>query len=175
MNRPPVPGSVATITGQQVPVSTSVAQLLSVATDPDGDAMSVPSVNPLSAAGGTVTLSNALGTYAPAPGFVGSDAWTYLLTDTQGAASNGTVTVTVVSSNAITLNPVGAALSGDGSFTASFVGVPGLIYTVDRTIDLTGPWELGFTNLMAGTNGVFLIDDPNQPVAAQRFYRARYP
>ena len=64
---------------------------------------------------------------------------------------------------------------GELSFSATFLGVPGLIYTVDRATDLSGPWELGFANLTTATNGSFGFSDSNFPPVTQRFYRVRYP
>lgn len=175
VNRPPVPGNYSTVTGQGIPISVSTSNLLAVASDPDGDALTIASVNPVSANGGSVWLTNAAGWFAPAPGFVGIDQWSYALTDARGAAATGIVSVTVISSNSITLNSLSQRVSGDGSFSASFEGVPGLRYVVDRATDVTGPWDLGFTNLTAGTNGFFEFTDPNSPAAPHRFYRVRYP
>jgi hypothetical protein len=174
VNRHPVPGTYSTVTGQEIPVSTSVAHLLAVATDPDGDAVNISNVNPASVGGGTVWLTNGLVWYAPGTGFTGNDQWTYELTDARGAATNGIVTVNVISADAITLNAIGQAVLEDGSFVASFEGVPGLRYVVDRATNISGLWELGFTNLTAGTNGIFELNDPDasQP---QRYYRTHYP
>jgi len=175
VNRPPMPGNYTTVTGQQVPVSTSISNLLAVASDPDDDALSISSVNPASVNGGSVLLTDEVVWYTPTPAFVGTDQWSYTLTDGRGASANGIVSVTVVSSNAITLNPVEQQVLGDGSFSTSFQGVPGLRYVVDRATNVIGPWELGFTNLTAGTNGMFEFNDPNTPPQPRRFYRTRYP
>ena len=59
-------------------------------------------------------------------------------------------------------------LSG-GLFQASYLGNPNLTYTIDRSTNLAGPWELGFTNITADTNGLFQVIDPNNPAAAMRF------
>jgi hypothetical protein len=174
VNRPPLPGAVSIVTGQAVPISVPVSTLVHAATDPDGDTLSVPSVATPSANGGTVTLANNLATYSPAPAFAGADSWTYLLSDSRGGAATGTVSVTVVASNAITLNSLSQTLSVDGSFTADFQAVPGLIYSVDRSPDLTGPWQPGFTNIQAATNGILTLADPS-PALPQRFYRIHYP
>jgi hypothetical protein len=173
VNRPPVPGAVSATTGQAIPIS--ITKLLSVAADPDGDGLSLSSVNSATANGGMASLSNSVVTYAPAAGFVGLDNWNYVLADTRGGSATGTVSVTVVASNAIVLTPISQALLSNGTFTADFMGVAGLTYSVDRATNIDGPWDLGFTNLTADTNGVFSLHDPNPPAAEQRFYRARYP
>lgn len=175
VNQRPVPGSYAAITGQQVPVSIPVAALLAVASDPDGDALSIPSVNPASANGGSVWLTNSLIWFSPTQGFVGLDQCAYTLIDSRGASTNGTIDVSVIASELVAARPVNQGLLPDGSFTAAFQGVAGLQYTIDRGTNLAGPWELGFTNLIAGTNGLFEFTDPNNPPEPQRYYRARYP
>jgi hypothetical protein len=173
VNRAPVPGAVSAITGQAIPISTSVNKLLNVAADPDADPMSVPAVNPASIHGGVAGLSNSIVTYAPAAGFVGQDSWSYLLTDTGGGSATGTVNVTIVASNAIVLTSTSQRILSDGTFTAEFLGVPGLTYSIDRATNLSGPWDLNFTNLTADTNGAFTLHDPS--AAAPAFYRTRYP
>ena len=174
VNRPPVPGAVSNVTGQAIAISTPTASLISAAMDPDGDLLSVPSVNSPSAHGGTVTLSNASAIYRPADGFVGSDSWNYLLADNRGGSATGAVTVTVVASNAITLIPISQKFLSNGTFAADFEGVAGLSYSADRATNLSGPWEIAITNVPAGTNGLFRITDAaaNSP---QRFYRVHYP
>jgi hypothetical protein len=175
VNRPPVPGPVSTVTGQAIPVTTSAASLISAGSDPDGDYLTVPSVDALSANGGSVSFSNGVTLYQPLPGFVGADSWSYILADTRGAASTGVVIVTVVASNAITLISLAQRMSSNSGFTADFLGVPGLSYSADRATSPVGPWELAITNVPADTNGFFSILDPNPDLAPQRFYRVRYP
>ncbi|RZS87386.1 putative repeat protein (TIGR02543 family) [Motilibacter rhizosphaerae] len=62
-------------------------------TDPSGWALSVTSVAP--AAHGTPTLTSGVVTYAPQPGWSGTDAFTYTIGDGHGGVAVGTVTVTV--------------------------------------------------------------------------------
>jgi len=175
VNNPPVPGNVSGVTGQAVPLAIPTANVLAAATDPDGDSLSVVNVSPTSSQGGTVWLTNSSVWYSPAPGFTGTDQWNYLLTDSRGASTAGIASVSVIPANAVTLLPVGQGTSSDGFYSATFLGVPGLVYSLDRATDLAGPWELGFTNLAAGTNGLFGISGPILPAPAQQFYRVRYP
>ena len=175
VNRPPCAGRFATVTGQQVPVSISTATLLALASDADGDAVNLAGASPESVQGGTVVLTGEMISYTPPPGFVGADQWSYVLIDARGADTNGTVNVAVLAADTITLNPVEQHLHADGSFSAVFEGVPGLRYVVDRATNATGPWELNYTNVLAGTNALFEFTDLNVPAQFQRFYRARYP
>ena len=75
--------------------------------DPDSEAVSLASVQPTSAHGGTVTVTGD-GTfrYVSADGFTGVDTFTYTVVDPRGATDTGTVTVTVTNAN-----PVAPALS----------------------------------------------------------------
>jgi hypothetical protein len=175
VNRPPMPGNYSTVTGQAIPISTPTNNLLAAASDPDGDAFNLLTVNSPSANGGSVVLSNSVVWFAPTPAFVGTDQWSYLLTDVRGASATGIVSVRIVSSNAIILNSVSQTTKSDGSFSASFEGVPGLQYTVDRATNVEGPWEVGYTGITADANGAFEFNDPNLPPQPIRFYRTRYP
>jgi hypothetical protein len=61
--------------------------------DPDGDALSIQSFT--QGASGSVTQVGGSLSYAPAAGFAGQDAFTYVAQDPSGATSQATVTVTV--------------------------------------------------------------------------------
>src|SRR5262245_30126631 len=66
-------------------------------TDPDGNPLTITSVT--QAAHGTVTISGTNVIYTPASGFVGTDSFTYAITDGQGGSAIGTVTVNVMAGN----------------------------------------------------------------------------
>jgi hypothetical protein len=61
----------------------------------------------------------------------------------------------------------------DGSFELQFSGGAGLSYTVQISTDLTN-W-MSYTNLLAGTNGLFLFNDAMATNSAIRFYRLTQP
>ena len=67
--------------------------------DPDGDALKVTAVSAPSHGSATVNANSTV-TYAPTPGYVGQDSFTYTISDGRG----GTATATV----AIQVNPVGS-------------------------------------------------------------------
>jgi hypothetical protein len=147
----------------------SVASLLSNDSDPDGDPLTLLSVSPNSANGGTVTLSNGWITYTPP----NTDTFTYTISDGHNPSVTGTVTV------ALQLDPlpqpklvVNYLL---GSYRLGFDGVPNRTCDIEYTQDLgTAAWQWlgrGTTDL----SGRFeFIDTPAQG-SAQRFYRAFYP
>jgi hypothetical protein len=174
-NHPPAPGSYAVATGQNIPVTIPVANLLAVGSDPDGDAISITAVNSVSTNSGTVALAGGQITYTPPLNYVGSDLFSYTLTDANNASTLGNVAVTVVSLNSIILNITGPPSLANGLFQVSYTGVPNLTYSVDRATNLAGSWQLNYTNLTADTNGLFQLMDSNNPPAPVQFYRTHYP
>ncbi|MCV6587304.1 MAG: cadherin-like domain-containing protein [Marinibacterium sp.] len=82
-----------TLLGQPVTID-----VLANDSDPDGDAISVLSVS--DAQHGTVSIdASGMVVYTPAPGYLGSDSFTYTVSDGAGGRSTETVTVTVAAPN----------------------------------------------------------------------------
>ncbi|MFS0701690.1 Ig-like domain-containing protein [Cellulomonas sp. 179-A 4D5 NHS] len=80
-----------------VPASTTTAvAVLPNDTDPNGDTLAVRSVSSASTQGGTVALVGGEVRYTPAPGFRGTDTFTYVVEDSRGGSDTATVTLTVV-------------------------------------------------------------------------------
>ncbi|GAB4268036.1 MAG: hypothetical protein Kow0092_21660 [Deferrisomatales bacterium] len=94
VNRAPVAVDDAAVTGEGEPVTVSV---LANDSDPDGDRLTVEGTTP--ATSGLVTFGTRSVTYAPAPGFVGTDRFGYTVEDGRGGTATAAVTVTVVPSN----------------------------------------------------------------------------
>ncbi|MCL4858349.1 MAG: tandem-95 repeat protein [Caldilineaceae bacterium] len=61
--------------------------------DPDGDGLTIASVTP--PANGTAVVDNGRVVYTPNASFVGSDSFTYTITDGKGGSATATVTITV--------------------------------------------------------------------------------
>ena len=92
-NHPPVAVDDSATTDQGTPVTIKV---LANDTDPDGDVLTVTAFSATSKQGGNVSCTDAgWCTYTPLPTFVGSDSFTYVVSDGKGGASTGTVTVLV--------------------------------------------------------------------------------
>jgi len=93
-NQAPVAGDDAYTLLEDQPLSLTVADLLANDSDPNGDSLSLSLGSP--AQFGTVTLGNN-GTliYTPQSNFVGSDRFTYILTDGRGGTDTGEVTLGV--------------------------------------------------------------------------------
>ncbi|EIJ35583.1 Ig-like domain-containing protein [Thiothrix nivea] len=83
----------ATTTSTSVAGNPVTIDVLGNDTDPDGDALSIASFGQGSS--GTVTQNGNNLVYTPAPGFVGTDTFTYTVTDPSGVQATATVTVVV--------------------------------------------------------------------------------
>ncbi|MDP1569776.1 MAG: Ig-like domain-containing protein [Vicinamibacterales bacterium] len=93
-----------------------VIDVLANDTDADGDTLSVASVS--TPANGTAVVGvDGRITYTPAPGFVGTDAFTYIATDGQLQSAPATVTITVLPSNQ-------APFCGDAYGSPQFIAWP---------------------------------------------------
>ncbi|NUU73932.1 Ig-like domain-containing protein [Paenibacillus xylanilyticus] len=89
VNRPPLAQNLNLTTNKNTPINGQI-----VATDPDGDTLTYALNSP--PASGTVTVNpNGSLTYTPNPGFAGTDSFTVLVTDANGATAISTVTVQV--------------------------------------------------------------------------------
>jgi CSLREA domain-containing protein/uncharacterized repeat protein (TIGR01451 family) len=93
-NHPPQANADAATTNQGDGVSQNV---LANDSDVDGDTLLLTAFDGTTAHGGTVVCSQSGDcTIAPATGFVGSDTFAYIVSDSHGATSTATVTITVL-------------------------------------------------------------------------------
>lgn len=109
-NQPPVARADSLSALQGAPLSFTAAQLLSNDTDANvGDVLTLTAVAAASARGVAITNLGGGSYRYTAPGFVGSDSFTYTLSDNRGGSATGTVTVTVsaVGSTPATYSPQG--------------------------------------------------------------------
>jgi len=111
-------------------------------------------------------------TYLPATAFTGTD--TYIVTVPDGTSLvEGTVTenVTAAPLGLNNNNPPRLELLPGGEVRASFAGIPGRAYHLQRSINL-GTWTtIGTTTADSTGNVVFTDSAPPQPTA---FYRIAY-
>lgn len=158
----------------KVPIST----LLSTATDPDGDSITFVSVTSVTAQNGTAARSGNWVLYKPPANFTGNDSIIWVMQDSEGDQSTGTILAQVTPApappNQPTLNLVSITFDmapGATDATLRFVGLPGETYTVQYTDSLTPPVMWTTLGTATTTNGVFEIVDPTARNASQRFYR----
>jgi len=176
---PPVASPIAATTHQNEAVQFAVTKVLAQAANPSGYPLSVTAVG-ASAQGGTVALAAGLITYTPPTGFTGTDSFSYSITDTQGGVSSAVITVTVMSSTAVSLNVAFGPVVQSGQFVVRFAGIPGLTYTIEYTDTLSpASWQKA-ANATAPTTagsygvGIFQFSEP-AGVAPTRYYRTVYP
>ena len=171
-NHPPVPGSYATNTIQNQPLSIPVANLLAIASDPDGDAVVFTAVSALSASNGSVTLSGGNILYQPPTNYFGADQIPYTLTDYRGAGSTGLVAVTVAPPPQFTNYSMGAG----GGFTLSGTGPTDAVYRIFAATNLALPFT-NWTPVTTGSfsGGVFNYTDPQASNSLFQFYRVVVP
>lgn len=129
-NRPPVAvnDTVSAVTNTGVIIS--VSALLSNDTDPDGDVLSILSVQ--TAVNGSVSLVGGDVVFMPANGYEGTASFSYTVQDTLGAISIASVAVQVASASVpsvVVLKSVLAIAKGTGGTSVNFPITTALVDT----------------------------------------------
>ncbi len=165
-----VPDALGTIENQML--SVSATNLLANDTSPIPVLLALFSVsNPTSAGGSALTDGKSV-TYNPPAGFVGTDSFTYLMSDGRCTAV-GTVKVTVISSGTPGLNSVSLTITPGGR-VLRFQGVPTQTYVVQWAAALDGTWnDFPDGTLVADATGLITYTDTTSPLPSMRFYRVR--
>lgn len=173
VNRAPAaaPDRVATAPGQSLVLPRW--KLLLNDSDPDGDALELVAVSPVSTSGGSVVLEAHAVRYNPPAGYTGTDTFSYSVVDARGGRGVGTVTVSVGETHFIRVVTLPQVLPGQ-PVRISYQGIPGYPYVVEWAPEVTGPWT-PLRSVVAGPDGAFEIEDPTEPRPPMRFYRVIYP
>jgi hypothetical protein len=170
---PPVAGNVWLQAVQNQSASITTTQILAYAYDPDGDPLTVSSVQAASTNGGSVAFAGNTVTYTPATNYFGFDSFSYTVSDGNGGTATGNVSVLVLFSSNISSTLMSPKRLPGGKLQLTFVGAPGCPYGVQRATVLTGPWsELGVVTVGSGGSGQ-LVDTNPPPTGA--FYRTVFP
>ena len=177
-NQAPVAGPATYSRPKDTPLKIAISDLLTNASDPDGDSISLLSVGSPSTNGATVTMDTNFVYYTPpAVNPNVTDTFTYTVADVYGATNQGTVTVTIAPpTNGQSVNITGLATLADGTTEISFAGIPGRTYLIQAATNLTPTitWTTIGTNT-AGTNGLFQFNDLNSTNFVNRYYRTAQP
>ncbi len=145
-----------------------ISDLLTNASDVDGDTLSLTAV-------GTSTNGVALDTNS-FPGYVAyynsntvTDQFTYFVADGYGGTNSAVITLNSSSPASSTGQVASLTITG-GVASMTFLGIPGFTYNVQRaTNDVSGPWfTIWTTNAPAG--GAFQFDDSGV-TAPSAYYR----
>ena len=172
VNLPPAVTGFPAATVQNQAITFPAEKLVSVASDPDGDLLSLSSVNATSTNGGSVSLSSGSVTYTPQTGYIGPDRFTFMVSDGHGGTASGFVLVQVRPGNQASGNVLAPRVI-PGGYEVDFAGIPGRSYTLQRAESVTGPW-LTLGTVMVGSNGIGTWADTNA-VPASAYYRTAYP
>lgn len=163
-------------TSYQTATAVSLAKLLTKAYDADGDALSVSLPGAATANGGTVAIQTGAILYTPPAAFAGADTFALTLTDARGAATGGTVTVTVgpapAAGGANPANPPKLTVLTNGNMEVRFQGIPGQVYQIQRSPDLS-QWTTLFTGAANGVGTLSFTDA--SPLVPSGFYRLAPP
>ena len=172
INHPPSPSSPVleryAFTGTKARISDFLG------TDSDGDVVSLFSVGPGSAQGGTVVTNSGWVIYTPPPGFTNIDSFPFAVSDGRGGISLGTANVVVTFDNVIPQN-FRAEILGAESVRLIFDGIQNRTYSIEYTENLDAPVWQSLTTVTADEHGVFVYVDSIPIGAPQRFYRAAWP
>lgn len=142
--------------------------------DPDGDRVTLFSVGPGTAQGGTVTTNSGWVIYTPPPGFTNVDSFPFAVSDGRGGISLGTANVAVTFDNVVPQN-FRAEILGNGSVRLIFDGIQSRTYSIEYAENLESPAWQKLATVTADEHGVFVYTDLLPNDAPQRFYRATWP
>ena len=92
LNNAPVANDDSVTTVEQTEIAINV---LANDSDPDGDELSVISIDTGPANGAAIINADGTISYTPNPGFIGTDSFTYTISDANGDTASATVTITV--------------------------------------------------------------------------------
>ena len=151
------------------PRSVPIAKLFANDVDLDGDSLTIITVSATSTNGGVVTRSNTAVRYTPVPSFVGNDQFSYTVSDGRGGLATARVVVHVLSLNDPSLNRLGGVTVTPTSVKVQFAGIPGFVYSVERSTSL--PIWAPIGTLTVHDNGIVEFEDTNPPLG-NAFYRA---
>ena len=139
-NHPPVAGAAYYARAANIQLLINIANLLTNVTDADGDAISLVGAGTdglnLLSTNGTTLVNN--GTYVLYTNSVTpnvNDGFEYTVTDGHGGTNAGTVSI-IMNNNVVGQSNVKLNI-GTTNVVASFFGVPGFRYAIDRSTNLT--------------------------------------
>jgi polygalacturonase len=147
------------------PLTIVITNLATNWSDLDGDTPFLAGVSSPSTNGGTVSFDSANIYYSDTNDV--TDRFGYTLSDGQGGTNDGIVTVLMAQ------QIVSDVTVSNGSVVLDFTGIPGSIYWVMATTNLSPPdWTPVSTNI-AGTNGLWQFTDTKATNFLYRFYRTQ--
>lgn len=174
IDTPPVAGDVTIERYPTGDTKIQLSTLLASCTNADGNLLTIVSVSPTSANGGTITVLGGWAIYTPPVGFTNADSFTYTVEDNFGETAVGTVTVAIIMDNSPSSNLTITSL-GNNMYEIDGNGIPGYTYQLQYS-DSASPFnwqDLPGASFTADDLGRFqYIDTTTDGI---RFYRSVSP
>jgi len=154
------------------PLAINIADLTWSDYDPDGEPIFFVGVSATTSNGLALTIQ---GAQILVPTNSVADGFSYTIADDRGVTTNGTATISIITSPTSQVNALD--LSVPGTVTANFTGVPWYYYECQRATNVTFTGALQTWPIQAWADGsIFVWDNfadlTNQP--PQAFYRLRW-
>ena len=137
VNAPPVAVNDSFTTAMDTPLTISAASLLGNDSDPNGDTLTITSVQ--SPVNGTVVLNGSSMLFTPTAGFSGTASYTYTISDGNGGTATATVTITIPPNPG---NPGGPGNPGTAEPTPVPVGGAYLAALITALLAALAAWRL---------------------------------
>jgi hypothetical protein len=175
MDTPPVAGSTTLQRYPEGGAKIRTAALLTNDSDADGDMLNLVLVGSTSASGGTIATQGDWICYQPPKDFTNSDSFSYIVADSLGLQSTGSVTITIGSDTNAPQNFAPPNGIGHNLATVQFLGIPQRVYAIQYTTNLSTPiWQTLGTATAGGTGLIQVFDDPPDG-SPPRYYRTTNP
>jgi len=172
-NEPPIFEDYHTATTVSGSLQIPYADILALASDPDGDPLSLIEVSENTANGGDVLMGGGVVIFNAPVGYVGTDTFELTVTDGNGGNASANLTVNIVESDsAIAGAPIVMNHGNSGEHDFDFDGVPNLEYQLQRSLDMEN-WE-SIATVKADASGHVDFTDPDPP-ADYAYYRVAVP
>jgi len=172
IDTPPVAPLIELLRSSTTGTKLELSGLTALCSDVEiGQVVTFDSFSLRSTEGGTLGLTNGWIYYTPPSAPLSADSFSYIIHDSLGLHSTGTVSITTTVGNEVTPNLTTLDLGG-GNFRILFSGVPWRNYTIQYAPSLpSSDWQF-LGSRTADSHGQFEYDDSLPEGTVSRYYRA---
>ncbi|MCP5523219.1 MAG: Ig-like domain-containing protein [Verrucomicrobiales bacterium] len=172
LNHAPLAEDDEAATTADVPIALLIPKLVGNDSDADDDELVFELLGNVTAQRGTVDIVGQAVVYVPNPNLVGTDSFTYRITDPYGGWAEARVNITVRAATTQVKTIVSVVPNPDGSVGVKLLGIPNRTYTVQWSFDLLY-WSFLMKTTAGPTGMIEFTDQTADP--SRRFYRIIYP